>query len=348
MTDLSDEKAREVSVTGKRCTGRVIEEHRERYYIQCGQEVIEAGVSGKIMYSSENRLGFPAVGDMVIVEYLQDGSGVIRELKPRTSVLVRRAAGRHAGEQILAANIDYAFVVMSGDEDFSLNRLDRYLTIIYEGGIRPLIILNKTDLLSEDMRDALLNEIKERHAAIPVIMASALTEKGADEIKKELQAGKIYCFIGSSGVGKSSLINRLTGSEQLAINPLSTASAKGIHTTTYRQLIELQNGSMLIDTPGLREVGLTGSDAGIDETFVDISGIAQNCRFRDCTHTREPGCAVIAAVQEGVLAAEKLENYLRLKGESQYYQMKDYERRQKDRQFGRMIKEYKQRHKVKK
>ncbi|MBW6458596.1 MAG: ribosome small subunit-dependent GTPase A, partial [FCB group bacterium] len=243
--------------------------------------------------------------------------------------------------QILAANIDVAFIVMSGDEDFSLNRLDRYLTIVYEGGIRPLIILNKIDLMSDNMGDELLKEIRERHPVIPVITASALTEKGIDAIKKQLQPGKIYCFIGSSGVGKSSLINRLTGSRQLAVRPISTASAKGVHTTTYRQLIVLENGSMLIDTPGLREVGLTGADAGIDETFSDIAEIAQNCRFRDCTHTNEPGCAVIASVQEGVLGPEKLENYVRLKRESDYYQMQDYERRQKDRQFGRMVKEFK-------
>ena len=329
-------------------TGRVLEEHRERYYVQCGQEVLEAGIKGRIMHVSDERRAFPAVGDLVLIERLEDGRGLIHECLPRTSVLMRRAAGRHSGEQIIAANIDVAFIVMSGDEDFSLNRLERYLTIVHEGDIRPVIILNKSDLLTPDETDLLLAGIKERHPGITLITASAVTEDGIDELKKVLKPGNIYCFIGSSGVGKSSLINRLTGSEQLAVNPLSTASAKGVHTTTFRQLIELKNGSMLIDTPGLREVGLAGTEAGLYETFSDISALAEHCRYRNCRHEKEPGCAVRAACQSGELHQEKLDNYLRLKRESDYYQMPDHEKRRQDKNFAKVVKEFKRLSKTKK
>jgi ribosome biogenesis GTPase / thiamine phosphate phosphatase len=329
-------------------TGRVIEEHRERYYVQCENEILEAGIKGRIMHLSGSRPAFPAVGDMVLLERLEDGRGIIHECLPRTSVLMRRAAGRHSGEQVIAANIDFAFIVMSGDEDFSLNRLERYLTIVHEGDIRPVIILNKSDLLSPDKTESLLAEIRERHPGITLITASAVAAGGIDKLKKELIAEKLYCFIGSSGVGKSSLINRLTGSEQLEVNPLSTASAKGVHTTTFRQLIELKNGSMLIDTPGLREVGLTGTEAGLYETFSDITTLAENCRYRDCRHEKEPGCAVRAACEAGNLHPEKLENYLRLKRESDYYQMPDHEKRRQNKNFAKTIKEFKRLSKTKK
>ncbi|MCF7832800.1 MAG: ribosome small subunit-dependent GTPase A [Candidatus Marinimicrobia bacterium] len=329
------------------CVGRVIEEHRERYFVMCEQGIIEAGVTGKIMFTSGSKNEFPAVGDWVVLTPMDDEQGIIHQILPRKTVFHRRASGRKTGEQVIAANIDIAFVVMSGDEDFSLNRLERYLTIIYEGNITPAIILNKTDLFTKEEVDEFINEIKSRHPDAKLIWTSALTETGIKYVIEHLLPGKTYCFVGSSGVGKSSLINRLTGGERQRVDTLSDSTAKGKHTTTYRELIELKNGSFLVDTPGMREVGISGSEIGLEETFADIITVAENCRFRDCTHTKEPGCAVIAACESGTLNKAKLDNYLRLKRESDFYQMQEYERRQKGRSFAKMVKEVKSYNKTK-
>ncbi|MEA2077640.1 MAG: ribosome small subunit-dependent GTPase A [Candidatus Marinimicrobia bacterium] len=323
------------------CLGRVIEEHRERYFVMCEQGIFEAGVTGKIMFTSGSTDEFPAVGDWVVLSPMDEEQGIIHQILPRKTLLRRRASGRKAGEQVIAANIDIAFVVMSGDEDFSLNRLERYLTIIYDGNIKPIIILNKTDLFTKEQINEFIKEIKTRHPDAELIWTSALTEKGLKYVVEHLSPGKTYCFVGSSGVGKSSLINRLTGGERQEVGHISEATAKGRHITTYRELIELENGSFLIDTPGMREVGISASDIGLEETFSDIIALAGNCRFRDCTHTGEPGCAVIAACDKGKLQEAKLENYLRLKRESDYFQMDEYERRSKGKSFAKMVKEVK-------
>ena len=306
--------------------GRVIEEHRERYFVATEKGVFEAGVTGKIMFSSDSKDKFPAVGDWVILTPMDDEQGIIHQILPRKTLLRRRSSGRKSGEQMIAANIDIAFVVMAGNEDFSLNRLERYLTIIYDGKIKPIIILNKTDLFKKEEVDELVKEIKSRHPDAELVWTSALTEKGLKYVIEHLIPGKTYCFVGSSGVGKSSLINRLTGKERQETGHISDATSKGRHVTTYRELIELENGAFLIDTPGMREVGLSASDAGLEETFADIIALAKDCRFRDCGHTNEPGCAVLSACDAGKLQREKLENYHRLKRESDFYQMDDYEK----------------------
>jgi len=321
--------------------GRVIEEHRERYFVATEKGVFESGVTGKIMFSSDSKDKFPAVGDWVILSPMDEHQGIIHEILPRKTLLRRRSSGRKAGEQVIAANIDSAFVVMAGNEDFSINRLERYLTIIYDGGIKPIIILNKTDLFTEDEINEFVQEIKKRHPDAELVWTSALTEKGLKYVIEHLLPGKTYCFVGSSGVGKSTLINRLTGRERQETGHISDSTAKGRHITTFRELIELENGAFLIDTPGMREVGLSASDAGLEETFSDIIRLANDCRFRDCSHTNEPGCAVLAACESGRISKEKLENYHRLKRESDYYQMDDYEKRAKQRSFAKMVKEVK-------
>ncbi|MCK4812722.1 MAG: ribosome small subunit-dependent GTPase A [Candidatus Marinimicrobia bacterium] len=321
--------------------GRVVEEHRGHYFVMYEKGLIEAGVTGKIIHTSESKEAFPAVGDWVVMAISDKNQALIHDILPRKTVLRRRASGKIIAEQVIAVNIDIAFVVMSGDENFSLNRLERYLTIIYNGGIIPIIILNKTDLFTKAEVDIQVLEIKKRHLGVTVVWTSAMTEEGLNFVHKTLLPGKTYCFVGSSGVGKSSLINRLIGEQRQYVKEISAATAKGQHATTYRELIELDNGSLLIDTPGMREVGLVAADAGLEETFADIITLAQNCRFSDCTHSNEPGCAVIAACKAGNLQVEKLDNYLRLKRESDYFQMDTYERRQKDKTFAKMVKEFK-------
>lgn len=323
------------------CIGRVIAEHRERYFVRCETGVFTAGVSGKMMFRADSRESFPAVGDWVVLIPVDDENGVIEDILPRKSIIVRRSRGRSDAGQVIAANLDTAFVVMSGGEDFSVNRMERYLALIHEGGIEPVVLLNKCDLYGSEERDAYFSAIRERHPGLTVLALSAKSGEGIADLNKRLKAGKSYCFLGSSGVGKSTLINLVAGGEILRTRELSDASGKGVHTTTFREMFELDNGSYLIDTPGLREVGLTGADAGIAQTFSDIEALSQQCRFRDCSHRREPGCAVRAAMEEERLSADKLENYLRLKKESERYQMEDYRRRQKERQFTNVVREFK-------
>ncbi|MDD3715725.1 MAG: ribosome small subunit-dependent GTPase A [Candidatus Marinimicrobia bacterium] len=323
------------------CIGRIIAEHRRRYNVQSEHAVYAAGVSGKMLFLADSGVALPAVGDWVILIPADSTSAVIESILPRKSTLVRRLSGRSGAGQLIAANLDAAFIVMAGSEDFSVNRMERYLAIIHEGGIKPYIILNKSDLYDADSREAYLAAIRERHPDLPLLSLSAKSGEGVIEMIKMLLPGKTYCFLGSSGVGKSTLINLLAGKALLQTNPLSQASNKGIHTTTYRELIRLENGSFLIDTPGLREVGLTAADAGIEQTFADIIAIAEHCRFRDCSHRNEPGCAVRAAVDDGRLSPTKFDNYLRLKKESEHYQMEDYQRRRQERQFTNILREYK-------
>lgn len=321
--------------------GRVIEEHREMYFVMTENGIFEACVTGKIMYTSDSKDSYPAVGDWVLLSPMDDDQGIIHQILPRKTLLRRRSKNKKDGEQVIAANIDTAFIVMAGNEDFSINRLERYLTIVYDGGIQPIVILNKTDLFNDKEIEGFIQEIKDRHPDVILIWTSALTEKGLEYIIEHLLAGKTYGFVGSSGVGKSSLINRLTGGEGQKVKQISDATDKGRHTTTYRELIELENGAFLIDTPGMREVGISSTDLGLEETFSDIFELALDCRFRNCSHVNEPGCAVIEAIERGELQQEKLDNFQQLKRESDYYQMDDYEKRLKDKSFSRMLKEYK-------
>jgi ribosome biogenesis GTPase / thiamine phosphate phosphatase len=323
------------------CPGRVIAEHRERYLVQYKGGNVQAAVSGKIMFRADSKVDYPAVGDWVLLIPADAEMAVIDSVLPRKTALIRRLKGRQESAQVIAANLDTCFVVMSGGEDFSLNRMERYLAIIHEGGIEPVVLLNKCDLYSAEETEKCLSAIRERHPDLALLAVSAQSGSGMTELIKKLIPGKSYCFLGSSGVGKSTLINLLSGKERLQTRQLSASSGKGVHTTTFRELITLDNGSYLIDTPGLREVGLADADAGIEQTFADIAELAQNCRFRDCGHGSEPGCAVRAAVEDGHLSPAKLENYRRLKKESEHYQMEDYQRRRQERQFTNMVREYK-------
>lgn len=321
--------------------GRVIAEHRQRYNVQSERSIYTAGISGKMLFHANSGEALPAVGDWVILIPTDSTTAVIESVLPRKSTLVRRLSGRSDTGQLIAANLDAAFIVIAGGEDFSVNRMERYLALVHEGGIQPYIVLNKSDLYDADSREAYLTVIRERHPGLPLLNLSAKSGQGIIEMIKTLVPGKTYCFLGSSGVGKSTLINLLAGEALLQTNPLSGTSGKGIHTTTFRELIELENGSFLIDTPGLREVGLTAAEAGIEQTFADIITVAGQCRFRDCSHMNEPGCAVRDAVREGRLSSAKFENYLRLKKESGHFRMEDYQRRRQERQFTNILREYK-------
>lgn len=315
---------------------RVIAEYKEAYRIQNAAGEYLARITGRQMFQAEGREDYPAVGDWVEIDALDEDRAVIRRILPRRTLLKKRGSGQQI--QVIAANVDVAFVVESVDRDFNLNRLERYLVLAREGRIRPVFVLNKIDLITAAEAGLKIEQIKARFPDVDVLAASNLAAQGLDGLKSCLTPGQTYCFLGSSGVGKSSLINKLIGQEAIKTKAISRSTGRGRHTTTGRQMYVLPGGGIVIDNPGMREVGLADDNNGLDDVFSDIAELAVDCRFADCTHQREAGCAVLAAVRDGKLAEAKYQNYLRLQKEAAYYRMTDLERRRKDRSFGRMVK----------
>ena len=319
--------------------GRITTEHKERYIVRINKGEFEAEITGNMRFTAENRSEYPAVGDWVSVKVYESDLAIIHEILPRKSVLERKAVGNKEEKQVIAANIDFAFIVQSADRDFNINRIERYLTICYSAGIEPMIILSKTDLVSETELNNLLAEINSRIKNVEVIPVSNQTRSGYDKFESILVKDKTYCFLGSSGVGKSTLINNLSGREIMKTGPLSSWTKKGKHTTDHRELIVLDNGSVLIDNPGMREVGITDGDSGLETTFGMITRFSASCRFSDCTHTGEKGCAVIEAVEKGQISRASYENYLKMEREKARFQTSIAEKRKKEKAFGKICKE---------
>jgi ribosome biogenesis GTPase len=285
---------------------RVVAEGQSSFHV-AGCRAPLADLSGRLLKTLD-KLARPVVGDWVAVIDGVDRAS-IQHVCDRRTELVRRAAGTKTEPQVVAANVDVFFVVTAANRDFNERRLERYVTAVWSSGAEPVVVLNKIDL---DVDLAPLLEAIERAAiGVPVVRASAATGAGLDELREHIRPGRTVAFIGSSGVGKSSLTNRLLGRDVQAVSGLRS-DERGRHTTTARQLIELAEGGVLIDTPGMRELGLLEDDGGIDASFADVAAFAERCRFRDCTHEREPGCAVLAAVEAGELLAERLASYRKL------------------------------------
>ncbi|HBG71189.1 MAG: ribosome small subunit-dependent GTPase A [Bacteroidetes bacterium GWF2_43_63] len=320
---------------------RVIAEHKERYIIVSDQGECEAEITGNMRFSACGREDFPAVGDWVAATLYDSGSALIHKIFPRSSVIQRQAIGSEGDIQIIAANVDYALLVQGADRDFNINRLERYLTICYNSAIKPIVVITKTDLFDENHISELTKNIVQRIGDIPVCAVSSDTQQGYDELKKFLQKGKTYCMLGSSGAGKSTLLNHLTGVETMKTSTLSDSTNKGRHTTTHREMFVLPNGALMIDNPGMKEVGIANASAGLEATFDEIVQLAKQCRFKDCTHTSESGCAVVAAVENGDIDPAALENFLKLEKEKEHYESTEAERKKKDKDFGKMLKNYK-------
>jgi len=239
---------------------------------------------------------------------------------------------------MIATNLDVAFIIQSCHYDFNLRRLDRYLVAASEGGIEPVIVLSKTDLVSPEELDNLIGQIRDNGVFNQVIPLSNTTGSGLEQVQGLLVPGQTCCLLGSSGVGKTTLLNRLVGADAFATKVVS-GTGEGVHTTSRRQLLVLDNGAMLVDTPGMREFGLLGASEGIEESFADIKKLSDDCRFADCTHSGEPDCAVQAALDSGEINAYRYQSYLKLKKETQYHDLTYVEKRKKDKNFGRLIKE---------
>ncbi len=293
---------------------RICREDRGLYTLVTEEAERQAKVSGNFRHTVISRSDFPAVGDWVAVEVPDAVSRcIIHGILPRFSQFSRKAPGSANEEQIVAANIDTAFLVSGLDHDFNSRRIERYLTLVYEAGVNPVILLNKVDLELD-----LASKIAETESiayGVPVIAVSAKQGQGVEQIWEYLTPGSTGVLLGSSGVGKSSLINALLVQEKLKTSSVREADSKGRHTTTHRELVPLPNGAVLLDTPGMRELQLLASESALASSFVEISELARDCRFRDCTHTDEPGCAVKAGVEAGILDLERYESYLRQRKE---------------------------------
>lgn len=320
--------------------GRVIAEHKERYIVKTTKAELEAEITGNLRFSAASREDFPAVGDWVALTTYDSDSAIIHKILPRFSIIKRQAVGQFGEIQIIATNIDYAFLIQAADRDFNINRLERYLTVCYSSKVSPVILLNKTDLVDEQKINKILESIKIRIKDVPIIATSNETQIGYETIKKLIKKGKTYCMLGSSGVGKSTLLNNLSGRNIMKTDLISQSTSKGRHVTSHRELIVLENGGILIDNPGMREVGIADTTAGLKTTFDKIISLSQKCKFKDCTHTKEAGCSVLEAVDKGEIDKTSYKNYLRLEREKVHFESTIEERRKKEKKFGKIMKNY--------
>ncbi len=321
--------------------GRVISEHKERYVVRTENGEFQGEIIGNLRFAAQSRADFPAVGDWVAVTELDDTKVLIYSIYPRQTVLARLAIGKQSDNQIIATNIDYALIVFAADRDFNINRIERYLTICNSAKVTPILILNKIDLVSSTELKELTDKIKTRLPQLELLSISNYTKLGIEEIERKLIKTKTYCLLGSSGVGKSTLLNNLLKSDKMQTSELSESNQKGRHTTSHRELFILDNGAILIDNPGMREVGISDSNGGLEATFDSISDFAKNCKYKNCSHTNEYGCAVIQAVEDNALNRNSYQNYLKMLREKEFYESSVAEKRQKDKTFGKHIKQFK-------
>jgi len=334
------EAFRIVSGYGNLMVGRVILEHKERYVVKSSTGEFDSEILGHLRFTAKSRRDFPAVGDWVVFDEYDKDKGIIHAVLPRQSLIERQAVGKFGEKQIIATNIDFALIVQSVDRDFNLNRIQRYLALTLESGIQPIIILNKIDLLDAEEIQELVNSVAERIKDVEVFAISNKDKSGYESLTKTFLKGKTYCLLGSSGVGKSTLLNNLVGESFMKTGEISITSNRGKHVTTHRELVLIENGAIFIDNPGMREVGMVDSEMGLEKVFDTITELSTECKFSNCTHSNEKGCAVLDAIDEGAISTENYENYLRLEREKDHFESTVAERRKKNKEFGKMVKNH--------
>lgn len=320
---------------------RIIEVNRGSYKISNGVKESVAELSGKFLFNVDNSLDYPTVGDWVLAQLFDDSIGMIHSLLPRKSVIKRLNSGKGIEFQLIASNVDYSFILQSLNSNFDINRLERYLIMVNESGITPIILLTKMDLISEEQLCEIREQLEQYKKMYQIFLISNLTGEGLEELKKVLISGKTYSILGSSGVGKTTLLNNLIGEELFDVNEIREKDGKGKHTTTKRQLVCLSTGAILIDTPGMRELGNFDISTGLEETFDKISYYTSRCRFNDCTHTQEIGCAVLNAIENGDVSEKQYANFIKIQKEADFYKMSSYDKRQKGKKFKKQYKAYK-------
>jgi ribosome biogenesis GTPase len=331
------EQASQLCGSGQRLA-RVTAVDRGRYVVRNAQGEVPAELTGKFLYTTASSVDMPCVGDWVCVQYHDtDRFASIHDVVPRRSFLRRKSPGKNIDFQMIAANIDVAFIVQSCHFDFNVRRLERYLVMVNEGHIEPVLLLTKTDLVSAVELEHMLDYIRAAGITAKIITLSNVTGEGVEQVKQLMLPGKTYCLLGSSGVGKTTLINQLLGHDALETGAVS-GTGEGRHTTTRRHLVALDNGGLLIDMPGMRELGILSAGEGLDDSFADIKALTAQCRFADCSHNNEPGCVIRKALESGELNPEHYQSYLKLKAESDFNEMSYVDKRKKDKAFGKMVK----------
>lgn len=301
--------------------GFVTTVHRDRYEVWANDDALYARLKTGAYYLGKSDEEFPTVGDNVVLEYNSMGDSLIVKTKTRKSKFSRKDPDVGRGEQTIAANFDYVFIMMSLNFDFNLKRLERYLTASWQSGGVPVIVLTKADIAEEV--ETKLELVSQIAIGVDICTISSVTGEGVEKLRRYLQPDKSIVFLGSSGVGKSTFTNFLLGQEFMDTGEIREDDSKGHHTTTYRQLFVLENGAKVIDTPGMRELGMWVVDDGMEQSFSDVYDLIQNCRFSDCTHTGEPGCAVGNALDKGTLSNVRWKNYLKILKESNFQAAKE-------------------------
>lgn len=320
--------------------GRVVLEHKERYVLKTANSEFDAELIGNLRFAATNRHDFPAVGDWVAFTEYDAGKALIHAIYARHSIIERQAVGKTGQTQIIATNVDYGLLVQAVDRDFNLNRFERYLTICYASKVKPIIVLSKTDLIEAEELEELVSQVATRIPDVPILTVSNQPH-GYKALESFIEKGKTYCLLGSSGVGKSTLLNGLLGQRHMETGQISDSTSKGKHVTTHRELTVLSSGGILIDNPGMREVGITDASGGLETTFDTIMELAESCRFNDCTHEHEKGCAVLEALENDEIDPESYTNFRKMIKEQQHFESDAQERKKKDKNLGKLIKQMK-------
>ncbi len=295
---------------------RVVRDGRDLWHIVCARGEFVAALSGKFRKQARGKIDQPAVGDWVLAETRgEEDRALIHRVLPRRTAIVRKVPGDTVETQVVAANVDIVFIVhaLDGGRNFNLRRIERYLALVRESGAAPVLVLNKCDLCADP--EGYAASLRALAPAVDVLLTSAVSGRGMDEIRARLKPGLTCALLGPSGVGKSAIVNQLLGEELKETGEVRSRDRRGRHTTTYRELLRLSCGALVIDTPGLREIQLWGGEENLADVFPDVDELARQCRFTDCRHGKEPACAVRAAVAEGRLPARRLDNFLQLRGE---------------------------------